>query len=321
MNTRTIATPQEVRSEKTSHTRGDEHQRPFEEAHTRGKRLKLFLWGDSGTGKTTLALQFPQPAVIDLEGGADLYGNTFAFDVLRTSTADEVMDGVQWLHTNSHSYRTLVIDPITIYWDSLQKKWSDIFLRRNKGAKGHKFEFYDLQPRDWMTIKAEFKEFIRKLIALDMNVIVTARQKVQYADGGFMQAIGETFDVEKSLPYLFDTIVRLYKDEKGCFMGECMKDRSNRLPSQPFESSYAVFEECFGQEILGREAQPVAMATDEQKQQIRTYIDQVGMTSEQVAQRLAVYDAESLNELTEEHARTVLHKLNSALANEGEANS
>ena len=104
-------------------------------------------------------------------------------------------------------------------------------------------------------------------------------------------------------------------------MGECMKDRSNRLPSQPFECSYAVFEECFGQEVLGREAQPVAMATDEQKQQIRTYIDQVGMTSEQVAQRLAVYDAESLNELTEEHARTVLHKLNSALANEGEANS
>ena len=91
------------------------------------------------------------------------------------------MEAVQWLLTNAHSYRTLIIDPITIYWDALQKKWSDIFLKRNKGSKGYRFEFYDLQPRDWMTIKAEFKELIRKLIALDMNVIVTARQKVQYA--------------------------------------------------------------------------------------------------------------------------------------------
>jgi len=131
---------------------------PFQKAKTLGKRLKLFLWGDSGTGKTTLALQFPRPAVIDLEGGADLYGDNFGFDVLRASTADEVMEAVQWLLTHAHPYRTLVIDPITIYWDSLQKKWSDIFLRRNKGTKGHKFEYYDLQPRDWMTVKAELKE-------------------------------------------------------------------------------------------------------------------------------------------------------------------
>ena len=34
-----------------------------------------------------------------------------------------------------------------------------------------------------------------------MNVIITARQKTQYADSGFMRAIGETFDGEKSLPY------------------------------------------------------------------------------------------------------------------------
>jgi len=297
-------------------TRRNEQLCPFQKAHTRGKRIKLFLRGESGVGKTTLALQFPGAAVIDLEGGADLYCDAFDFDVLRSHTSDEVMQAVEWLLLNKSSHRTLIIDPITIYWEALQKTWSDIFLRRNKGTKGHKFEFYDLQPRDWMTIKAEFKEFVRKLIALDMNVIVTARQKVQYADGGFMQVIGETFDGEKSLPYLFDTIVRLYKDEKGRYMGECLKDRSNRLPAQPFECSYTVFEECFGREILGREAQPLVLATDEQKQQIRTCIDQVGMTSEQVAQRLATYDAENLDELTEEHARTILQKLTSALVNE-----
>jgi len=294
---------------------------PFQKAKTLGKRLKLFLWGDSGTGKTTLALQFPRPAVIDLEGGADLYGDNFGFDVLRASTADEVMEAVQWLLTHAHPYRTLVIDPITIYWDSLQKKWSDIFLRRNKGTKGHKFEYYDLQPRDWMTVKAELKDFIRKLIALDMNVIVTARQKVQYGDSGFMQAIGETFDGEKSLPYLFDTIVRLYRDEKGRFMGQCLKDRANKLPSDAFECSYALFEERFGKETLERQAQPVALATEEQKQQIREYIVRFDMPPEKVSQRLASYGADDLDELTEDNARAILHKLQTAFANRGEAHS
>lgn len=292
---------------------------PFQKAKTLEKRLKLFLWGDSGVGKTTLSLQFPKPVVIDLEGGADLYGESFAFDVLKASTADEVMGAVQWLLTSPHSYRTLVIDPITVYWDALQKKWSDIFLRRNKGSKGHKFEFYDLQPRDWMTVKAEFKDFIRKLIALDMNVIVTARQKVQYADGQFMRSIGETFDGEKSLPYLFDTIVRLYRDEKGRFLGECLKDRSNKLPTGEFEVSYESLVNHLGKKALEKKSKPLAFATEEQKRKIAEHLSRFNATPEQVAQRLAAYGAESLDDLTEENARVILGKFESALANNGKA--
>ena len=287
---------------------------PFQTARSRDKRLKLLLWGDSGAGKTTLALKFSKPVVIDLEGGADLYGNTFDFDVLRASTADEAMEAARWLLTHEHGYRTLVIDPITVYWDALQKKWSTIFLRRNKGSKGYKFEFYDLQPRDWMTIKAEFKDFVRTLIALDMNVIVTARQKVQYADSGFMKAIGTTFDGEKSLPYLFDTIVRLYRNEKGQFLGECLKDRSNKLPAGEFAISYTRFEELFGKKALARKARPTVFATHEQKRQVREHIAHFGMSPEQVTRRLAAYDADSLDELTEENARVIIGKFESATA-------
>ena len=296
-----------------------ERESPFQKALSFDKRLKLFLWGDSGVGKTTLALQFPKPVVIDLEGGTDLYGGSFEFDVLRAHTPDEVMDAVQWLLSRPHSYRTVIIDPITVYWDALQKKWSDIFLRRNKGSKGFKFEFYDLQPRDWMTIKAEFKQLIRLLIALDMNVIVTARQKVQYADGAFMKAIGETFDGEKSLPYLFDTIVQLYRDDKGRFLGKCLKDRSNKLPLGEFECSYAHFEELFGKKSLARKARPTPPITDEQKRQIHEHIARFEMTPDQVARRLSAYGAESVDDLTEEIARTILTKFESALANRGEA--
>jgi len=232
---------------------------PFIPARSTRRRFKLLLWGDSGSGKTTLSLQFPKPAVIDLEGGTEHYGEDFQFDVLKATTADEITRAVDWLRTSEHEYRTLVIDPITLYWDALQQKWSDIFMRRNKGSKGHRLDYYDLQPRDWMRIKAEHKELIRKLIGLDMNVIVTARQKAQYADSGFMRVIGETFDGEKSLPYLFDTILRFYRDDKGRFMAENLKDRTGRLPQGTFEISYQVLEERLGKDALGRKSEPIRL--------------------------------------------------------------
>lgn len=292
---------------------------PFQKATTTDRRLKLFLWSDSGDGKTTLALKFPLPVVIDLEGGTELYGGVFEFDVLKATTADEVMQAVDWLRTHSHPYLTLVIDPITVYWDALQMKWREIFLKRNKGGKGHNVEFYVLQPKDWVTLKAEFKELLRKLIQLDMNVIITARQKAQYAETGFMRPVGETFDGEKSLPYIFDTILRLYRDEGGRFMAENLKDRSNKLPRGRFEVSYPVIEKCLGADALAREAVPVRLATPEQVERIRHFVAASGMKQETLDRRLAVYGASRIEDLTEESATIIIDKFTTAAAGQSPA--
>lgn len=237
---------------------------PFEKAKTSKRRLKLFLWGDSGSGKTTLALHFPNPAVIDMEGGTELYGDSFDFKVFHAADADEVSEAVSWLANNKHDFRTLIIDPITVFWDALQKKWSDIFLQRNKAGKGYKHEFYDLQMKDWSTIKAEFKEFIRNLVKLDMNVILTAREKTKYAEG--MRAIGETFDGEKTLPYIFDTTVQLYLSKDGKHMGTTLKDRTNKLPpkGQEWEVTYDIFQAAYG-DILTKKAKIQAQAQAQPK--------------------------------------------------------
>ncbi len=287
---------------------------PFQPATATIRRLKLFLWGDSGVGKTTIALRFPRPVVIDLEGGTELYGGVFEFGVLKATTADEVMAAVDWLRTHPHAYSTLIIDPVTVYWDALQMKWRDIFLKRNKGGKGHNVEFYVLQPKDWVTLKAEFKDLLRKLIQLDMNVIITARQKAQYAETGFMRPVGETFDGEKSLPYLFDTILRLYRDDTGRFMAENLKDRSNKLPRGHFEVSYPVIEQCLGADALAREAVPVRLASPEQVDRIRHFVAVSGMKQETLSRRLAVYDAGRIEDLTEENAEIIIAKFTTAAA-------
>jgi hypothetical protein len=245
-------------------------QNPFKGATQKDKRLKLMVWGDSGVGKTTLALQFPNPAVIDLEGGTDWYGTDFEFDVLPANTPDLIMDSIDYLLFEKHEYKTLIIDPITVYWESLQKKWSDILLKRNPRSKGFKHEFYDLQPKDWMTVKAELKAFIRKLTMLDMSVIVTAREKTKYDDGGYMKAIGETFDGDKSLPYMFDTVLRLYINGKGQHVGIQLKDRSNKFPKDEFECSYQVVEGFLGKENINRESKPIQQEQRNETKQAAT---------------------------------------------------
>ena len=288
---------------------------PFQSAEATNRRLKLFLWGDTGVGKTTLALRFPEPVVIDMEGGTELYGDVFEFDVLKATTADEVIEAVNWLLVNAHPYRTLVLDPITVFWDALQAKWRGIFLRRNRGGKGHNGEFYTLQPKDWVTLKYEFKDLLRKLIQLDMNVIITARQKAQYADTGFMRVIGETFDGEKTLPYLFDTILRLYRDD-GRFMAENLKDRSNKMPHGQFEVSYDRIEQCLGSDTLAREAVPLAMATPDQIDRIRQFVTDSGIEQKTLQHRLAAYGASRLEDLTEQNAQLIIDKLSAAAADQ-----
>ena len=169
----------------------------------------MFLYGDTGTGKTFLSLQFPAPAVIDLEKGTVPYGKTFNFNVLEAKSLKEIQEGIQYLSTEKHEFKTLIIDPITMLYEMLQDKWMNIFLERNKKSAGNKQDFYIFQPSDWKTIKDDWKNFIRKILALDMNIICIARQKPLYADGEFMKVIGDTYDVDRATAYYFDTVIQL----------------------------------------------------------------------------------------------------------------
>lgn len=211
---------------------------PFESAKKQDRRIKLFLWGSWGVGKTTAALQFPNPILFDLDRGSELYGDKYNFDVLRSNSIAEIKNSIVWLINNPGRYETLIIDPITIYWEMLQKHWSDIFIKRLKGRSGNKHEFFELGGREWNTIKSDFKGLFSKLLELDMNVVVTAREAVKYKEGGEqMRVDGVRPDCEKRAPYVFDVVLHLSRDQNGKHTAECEKDRTGNLPTGTFDFS------------------------------------------------------------------------------------
>lgn len=191
-------------------------------------------------------MQFPNPAIIDLERGSEQYSDEFDFDVSDCTTAQQVEKAVR-IALDDSKYETIIIDPISVYWSALQKKWSEIFLKRNTDGKGFKFEFYDFQVRDWSTIKADHAALMRLLTEADKHIVITARSKTKYSSeqGSFMKKMGETFDAEKTLPYLFDTVLHL-RMQRGKVIATTEKDRTYSLPDDgPFECSFAKLAEAF----------------------------------------------------------------------------
>lgn len=208
-------------------------------------RLKLLLFGDVGTGKTVTSLSFPNPAVIDTENGTLYYSEHFKFHRTQTTEPAIVKAVIDELLEDPKDFKTFVIDSFTVIYDSILNNHE----KRMKLKTGN--INYVLQPLDYKFIKAEVKGIILKLLALDMNVIVTAHSTNLYSDSEFMKIIGSKAEGPKQMPYMFDVVLRLTKTGPTEFWAEVDKDRTNKLPAK-FEFSYQSFVKYLGADYLER---------------------------------------------------------------------
>jgi hypothetical protein len=243
---------------------------PFVSPKVLPRRMKLFVWGDYGSGKTPLLLSFPSPAIIDLEDGARFYGEDtprfkgtdYKIFPGMPKNLDEFYAIITWLETNQHPYKTLGIDPITVYYKALCQKWTAIFHKQQQGRAGDKVDYYRLQGSDWPYIHEEFRIFVNRLLRLDMNIIATAHSKAKYKRGTNMIYDGETFDCGQKIAYMFDTVIQVTKEDTGQKIirkGVCERDRTGRiLEGQEFDLNYKMFEQFFGKESLEKEATPLS---------------------------------------------------------------
>lgn len=239
------------------------------------KRLKMFVYGQAGVGKTLCALQFPDSYIIDTERGTENYAsiiNKSNSVVLQSFLPDEIEAELRQLLTTKHNYKTLIIDPVTQIYNSIQEKWTKRFESYAKTTK--ESDLQDFGMRYWPKVKGEFKRIQRMLLSLDMNLIIIAHQKDVY--GNNFSKLGTTFDSMKGDDYFFDLIFQIIKkgDKR---IAITIKERSeigkNKFPDE-FEWSYANFLKYFGKEIIEKTAIPVKMADTDT---VRRIINMVNM--------------------------------------------
>ena len=114
---------------------------------------RVGIYGPEGIGKSTLAAQFPAPIFADVEGG------TTHLDVARfprPQSWPDLVAAVNWLLTENHEFKTLVLDSV----DSLERLLSTEICR-----KANKDGLEDFGYGKGFTYLAE--EFARFLTQLD----------------------------------------------------------------------------------------------------------------------------------------------------------
>jgi hypothetical protein len=231
------------------------------------KRLKLFMFGPAGVGKTTAAIQFPNSYIIDCEKGAENYDKLISASnsvLFQTTDINEVILEVKSLLTEKHDFRTLVIDPITTIYNDLLEK-----CEQQVGSDW---------GRHYAAANKTMKRLANLIMALDMNVVITAHAKKEY--GQNLQIVGQTFDGWKQLDYWFDLVVELDKAKKSgkrnTDAGRFARVAKTRLEEFPdgemFEWSYDAIKKRYDYNQLEREANVVRLATPDQVGEIHSLL-------------------------------------------------
>jgi len=253
------------------------------------KRLKALFYGASGTGKTTAAISFPSPYLIDTEKGShnDQYVKLLQQKggvIYNTTDFDELVTEVKTLLTEKHEYRTLIIDPLTIVYEDLL----------NKSAAKNGTDF----GRHYSEANKKIKHLLSLLLRLDMNVIITSHAKNEY--GQNMAVLGQTFDCYKKLDYLFDLVFEVQKRGPKERVGIIKKSRIEAFPDgEQFPFSYEEIAKRYGREVLERHAVAEVLATKEQIDHLKHLIE-IFKEPEEVTQKwLDKAEAVSFDEMPE----------------------
>jgi len=258
------------------------------------KRLKLFMYGDAGVGKTMAGLQLPTPYIIDAERGTENYHkkiNKVGGAVFNTTDILEVIEEVRKLSTEEHDFKTLVIDPITpLYFDLIDKCELEV---------GTEFGRHYGEANKYM------KRLINLIMRLDMNVVITAHAKVVYGDD--MKKLGITFDGWKKLDYIFDLVLELRKQTPTKRYAKVVKTRIETFPDgETFEWNYDSLTERFSQTELERDVDIITTATAVQVKEIETLSEKLVDGDDAVAGFLRRAGVQQLLDLTEVQAQKVI---------------
>lgn len=224
----------------------------FQKATPVSKKLKILLYGASGTGKTLAALSFPRPAVVDAENGTDLYAGRKGipeFSVLRIKTFEELQKAISYIQADKgKSFDTLVIDSVSVFYD----------VQKEAAAKTSKDN--ELGYREWAKINNRMVYLYNTLTNLPVHIVCIAREAVEYeTKAGQLTKTGTKPDADKRLVYMFDFIIRMNDDHSGTVVKSRGAGNIKTMPQVNWQA-FAKIADMFidGQPVMAQDEEEAA---------------------------------------------------------------
>lgn len=225
----------------------------FKKANKTESKLRLAIYGVSGSGKTKSALRIAKGisniiggriALIDSERGtASKYSDEFDFDtaILENKKIESYKLAIN--ESAKMGYEILIIDSASHAWESILE---EVEIVAQSSFRGNTWSA-------WSKLTPKYKKFIDAIVSYPGHVIITMRSKTEWDRNEKNQPIrvGTSPESGKGIEYEFDMLLSLSSNH----VGEIIKDRSGKFQDRIIESP----SENLGEEMINwlRQGDPI----------------------------------------------------------------
>lgn len=266
-------------------------------------KVKMLIYGEPGSGKSTFALEFPSIYFIDSEAGAvrpqyqeklKKVGGLYFGQEQGANDFSEVINEVKNLATTKHDRKTLVID-----------SFSHLYL--NEAAEAEE-KVGDAFGKDKKEANKPSRQLLRWINKLDMNVILIAHSKAKWArKGSEIYQEGNTFDGYPKLEYDLDLAIEILPGYKNFLI---KKSRISSLPQgEMMPLDYKHFSEIYGYDVLNSESTPTSLASEGHIKAVNRFIEILNIDEATVGKWFKKCDVDDFSEMTKKQIEGLIATL------------
>ena len=279
-------------------------------------RFQAVVYANRGVGKTHFCCSFPNSYYIDTEGLENYPHfvkmlNENGSQIVRLNDISEIIKEVKELMSTKHDFKTIIIDSITFPIHLLANMEAERL--NKKGEDGTAF------GRNLAEAKRKTFELGMLLTRADLNVVITAHEKVKYEKN---VEIGKASDVNDKMEYSLGTVINLKRigEKVKAFVEKSRYPELKTAEMIDFDNGYKTLCDRLGKNLFEREVNPEDLSTPEQISEFKRLVEVLSVPEEIVQKYIINARSTTIEQMNREiMQKTINHLLSKVTGDKNEA--